>query len=190
MNVQTKNSDTAAEKKAYKPMSAARFARLKPATQRIRVAQDVIQTLNSADSPKPTPGTYFSAYISKRLEPTDQLKKSLPSFQRECRVCAIGALFISHIHINNAVTVGEAIESDSPVLPGNSLHAWDSFMRDKLKAYFPIFHLGVIENAFEGFDGAGISWRHIECDPTRRLHLICENIIRNKGDFDIMDLPK
>lgn len=114
------------------------FIGLSPEQQRIAIAQDVIAQMK-AGKIIPESGTYFE--IPDYYTPNDgntSLQKLLP--QITCNVCALGAMFHSHIKYNNKVTYEEydgAYISD--------------LLSNKLNEYFDPKQLAMIEYAFEGF---------------------------------------
>lgn len=115
------------------------FNSLSPEQKRVAIAKDVIAQLN-AKKIIPESGTYFA--IEDNPDDYDvSLQKHLPKTQ--CSVCALGSLFYSHVKFNNKVTYGDYLK------------AWTSdLIVEELNNYFDFEQLGMIEYAFEGFDGS------------------------------------
>ena len=186
-------------------MTKKQFEKLKPATRRIKMAQDVILRLSTRNRPVVERGTYceVSPWIPDRvlaiLAPADrwgnrdagglQFQSVLPKVQKYCHVCAMGALLLSHVAIANAFTVDDADGVAGYVII------------ETLDGYFTDEQLRSIEAAFEGelvinvfsdaepiIENAAIWFDRIP-DATKRLRAICRNIIAHKGDFDITDVP-
>ncbi len=190
--MQTKTKTTAAPaapaapKPAYRPLTAKRFARLSPATQRVKIAEDVLAVIAVKKNRYTVGKGYYCHTINtpdlSTISESDQLRKVLPKLQKNCEVCAMGALFLSHVRINNEITVGEA---NSHILSDGSFGIGDWTMEDKMAEYFSPDQLREVETAFEGFSISGQPWLHKYPENIARLRAICRNIIRNKGDFDI-----
>lgn len=186
-------------------MTKAYFDRLKPATRRIKIAQDVLKTLALPKSKrfKPTKGEYCKfepeglVFTSGRA----QLQTLLPKVERHCEACAMGALFLSHVRLVNNVTLARATEG---VFDVNSADIERPVITDILREYFDPTMLALIEAAFEGrivetdignnnyhgVTNAAQIWLDALPDNTARLKSICRNIIKHGGDFDIFDVPK
>jgi hypothetical protein len=192
-------------------MTKKQFDRLKPATRRIKIAQDVLYTLTRKKNRfKVTSGSYcnFNTYLTATSD--TQLQKILPKYEKYCEACAIGALFLSHVRLFNNVTLGQADDTYGFTLEhypkgGERLRAADVTILAVMEDYFPAEMLRTIEAAFEGrvmvYDGdmgndedidlptLSQKWPRLISNAEKRLISICKNIIAHKGDFDITDLP-
>lgn len=161
---------------------------LSPAQARVVIAKDVLAATR-AKKFIPTNGTYcaigkIDVKVGKGLRPA--LKK-----MKDCRVCALGAMFIAKVARFNDFTVSA---NDISGLP------WDSedfetsrdAITDTLGRYFDSEQMTLIENAFEscGYyaDDDGSRSRALKfcCQlktAKERLTCIMRNIIINKGTF-------
>ncbi len=171
------------EKKVY---TRAQFLRLSPATQRIKIAEDVIAQLGlkTKNRMRPTPGTFCDIKIPKQLQKTlsktDELQSLLPVLSKHCEVCARGALFLSHVRFTDNYTL---VNADIDFEYSDSI----SVGRDP--ASFASSQLSEIENAFEGWGyEPHATWQQRFTSPLVRLRKICENIVRNKGMFVASDI--
>lgn len=113
------------------------FESLSPENKRVAIAKDVIaqMKINKID---PCSGVYFDINDG----PEDQeisLQKYLP--ETTCNVCALGALFYSHIKFNNKVTYKNYYDV-----------ATSDLIVNKLKDYFSFEQMCMIETSFEGFN--------------------------------------
>jgi len=103
-----------------------------------------------------------------------------------CEVCALGGLLMAKAVRYDNVLASELL--DTP--------------HTKLSEHFSLDQLKLIEYAFEGWrdggvraDGNGMSygqphpWYHAFPDTMDRFLAIMQNIIRNKGEFVLTDLP-
>ena len=122
-----------------------------------------------------------------------ELKKLLPKVVDDCTVCAVGALFLSHVrNFNNfrakrATTTNGIVDSVCPREYHNGYgHVKDG--TNKVLKYFDIDNLILIEKAFEGwwsdYDYVNTHQYIIDYPNSRtRLKVILKNIIRNNGTF-------
>lgn len=164
-------------------MTAKRFGSLTPAGKRVAIAKDVLATLAlpAAKRYKLERGTYCDGTPSTKAAQTavdtaTEFSQILPKIERDCRVCAIGAMFISHVRINNAVRM-DSVTWRVCDTSRASISASDGFMIETMQHYFPVLQLRLIEQAFEG------GWQEQYPRPKALLVAVCNNIIRNKGDF-------
>lgn len=175
-------------------MTKKQFDRLKPATRRIKITEDVLHTLTRKNRFKVTPGAYCEFNI-ELIAPSDtQLQKILPKYEKHCKACAIGGLFLSHVRLFNNITLGELDNTYADALEdypnGVGMKADDNAMLEAMGDYFPAEMLHTIEAAFEGrLIYYGVKWVRRIPNHENRLKAICKNIIANKGNFDITDLP-
>jgi len=186
-------------------MTKAQFDKLKPATRRMKMAEDIIKTLALAKTKRFQP--MRGAYCLFNIEEADeggftgkgntQLRDLLPKFEKHCEACAMGALLLSHVRLVNHLTVKEADNR----FDGNYINIQDEKIIKVLGGSFSGNDLRVIEAAFEGRntgyhhlpDEAEENchrWLVLIPDATKRLRAIMKNIIKHGGEFDITDLPK
>jgi hypothetical protein len=147
-----------------------------PEEKRVMIAQDCIDRIKA-----------------KLLDPQRQRIIRLPNWayvNKEnvnsitCEVCAKGGLLASYVgRVNNF--------DESSNISNND----DNIAHNKLLEIFTLEQLAIIENAFEGVkyilsvdisDSLGSALRKFYLDyetDEERLIAICENIIKNNGDF-------
>ena len=163
---------------------------LTPEQKRIEIAKDVIDAITT-HAYKPKTGIYVSDELTLALERNKSLQEALVNKQIEdCKVCAIGACFLTYIKFTNNFNVGELLHTD-----GNK-------MRFILSSVFSEQQLGLIESAFEfsisyaqqtsdyyEAEKAANWYTKIDRDAwmysfdTWRLTGIMQNIIDNNGTF-------
>jgi len=172
--------------KPYRKITATQFSKLTPATQRMKIAQDVLaQTSLPKKSRYNVERGYYCHVLSTdkaELKYNTELSKVLPAIQPDCHVCAMGALFLSHVRINNSFKLRDSVHNI------NSMRLSSTKIIDTMDAYFPEEQLRSIEDAFESCALDPCPWGRKFPDATKRLRAICHNIIRNKGDFDITQI--
>ena len=113
------------------------FNGLSPEEKRVAIAKDVIAQLK-AEKIQACSGVY----IDIEDVPNDgniSLQKYLPETQ--CEVCALGALFHSHIKYNNKVSYKDYLNEST-----------SNLIVEKLQNYFSFEQMSMIEYAFEGFN--------------------------------------
>ncbi len=193
-------------------MTKKQFDRLKPATRRMKIAQDVLDTLKLKERKRfrVVKGTYCSINTGKanffKGKKRTQVQSLLPEIGKNCEACGMGALFLSHIRLFDRVTVGELGVIDCDDMNKSVLQADGDDIVSALSGSFSGTELRIIEAAFEGNTGnftyqmrqnvnhgdyvsLSDQWLTRKTDDTKRLRAICRNIIAHNGDFDITDLP-
>lgn len=158
------------------------FLKLSPAQKRIAIVKDCLAMLRSRSCPEITPGTYCHIPDGDNYE-NRSLQEILPSLQSSCRVCAMGALFLSHVRKANNVDAGD--------------HFFDEDIIEEMKGYFSESQLRSIEKAFESTsyydeeDTSDLSdkWYSHYPDPKKRLIAILQNMLENGGKFKISKVP-
>lgn len=160
---------------------------------RITIAKDVLAQLD-AKKIVATPGTWvddsnlgsLSDYVYEETADSDAPIDACEFTEgiTKCRCCALGSIFISLTKV-------------SRVLLSGSLHAEDVFDHlpsSPLTRYFSVKQLELIEQAFEGLEGAYIAdgfQNEEDCmtfyytypNAKKRLQAIMKNIVKNKGTF-------
>lgn len=187
--------------------SNALFHRLTPAQQRVKIAWDTIAQLN-LQAIQPTTGVYVSRYDSRVLNKIQEeagaesgygydakkLQQGLIGNKLDdCKVCALGGLFLSAIRVGNEYEGTVAVGSD----PDN--------VYPHLEKYFTVKQLVLIEYAFESdsvcrrMDDVArfrnnmtdeerdvmVGFKNRNPKSSDRLRAIMNNIIHNKGEFVI-----
>jgi hypothetical protein len=137
---------------------------------RVKVAEDVLTRLPNLKVKTET--GYIRPLTDAKEEELcevryDSAKKHLSKFERKCNVCALGSLLLSHVRVNNELTVDD-------VLNANGYH-------DDLLEYFEHDQLQLIESHFENnkkIDGCFYE------EDDERLEAIMQNIVDNDGEFN------
>lgn len=156
------------------------FEAASKAEKRVMIAKDTIEKikLNNLSAFK---GQFIRNEFGSR-NPFESFKDY--TNENLCKVCAKGALFCSFVGRVNEVTLGE-------IRGGNSI---DNLEHKKLLSIFTKIQLDLIETAFEGVSYLNIcknedllinaeAYLNKYPDNDKRLIVICENIIKNKGTF-------
>lgn len=159
-------------------MAKKNFDKLPKAEQRVLIAKDLIARLN-AKKFKAQPMVYLRAPVDvsdKEALVKDALAK-VP-----CRGCQIGGFFVCAIDRHNSLKINDVSLGDRG--DGKSFDADE--MRSYLGQWFSPVTLLDVEAVFEGdVSSGGIDFTPI-CrvfSPDKRMRLIANNIIANKGIF-------
>lgn len=152
------------------------------------IARDVIAQIKLKKY-RPQSGTYVQGL--SLLGQSGQLQPIIRAHKKQCRVCAIGAAFLSGVRKFNDCRV-----EDSVWLAGDS-YLSDDKMRDKLGDFMPTRHVRNMEAAFEGWDYEGSDGETIFAGnqygnqdfsllpDSERMIMLMKEIIRQNGVFDI-----
>ncbi len=185
------------------------FKRLSPAGKRMAIFADISASLNKplAKRFKVKRKVYFKMRRAKGISVDASLQALLPKMEASCTVCGIGACFISHVRLANEFKIAEMNPCEmNGKISGSTADADDNEMMPSMENYFPAADLRCIEGAFEGQfycsrydsdsydyseeeDEAATQWLQIIPSATDRLRAIAENGLRNKGNFNILQLP-
>lgn len=184
------------------------FNRLSPAGKRRAIFADIIATLKKPAGKrfKVKQRVYFTMRRAAGIRTDASLQDLLPKVEANCTVCGIGACFISHVRLANQFKVsglcdtGAYNTTDGKINRGVTPYADDDELLPAMEKYFSRDELRRIEAAFEGKfygyweyredeDAAARRWVEIIPNATARLRAIAENGMRNKGDFNILELP-
>lgn len=140
--------------------------------QRIAIAKDVLKQI-AAEKLIPA-DIYCAPYhangnYAELPEKSVSLQKFFKQNVKTCKVCAIGAAFVSAVNLYNEC------ESEG----GSSIGKY--FMSKKLRDYFDISQINLLEKVYECWDEFA-KWSDW-CSLTReqRLVAIMKNIIKNDG---------
>lgn len=155
----------------------------KPRTKkelRIAIAKDVLLRLRT-NKLIPASGVYVGmSYGAKAFAEANgslQASQCLDTLTNNCRVCALGATFVSYVSIKNKISVMDFATIQQ------------ARREELLHKAFTFSQLYDIERCFEGWND-GYLW--VECYPTarERMQAIMKNIIRNDGTFKPEKEPK
>lgn len=201
----TKLTKKAVQKAAAKIKRAnLNFKRLSPGGKRRAIFTNIIATLTkpSKERYKVKKLVYFKMRRAAGISTGASLQDLLPTVERNCTVCGIGACFVSHVRLANKFKIsGMNPHQFNGKVIGSTASADDVEMMPSMEGYFSMKDLRRIEAAFEGkFQSyyytasygeidAARSWLKIIPNTTARLRAIAENGLRNKGDFNILELP-
>ena len=147
---------------------------------RIALAKDVLETIDNRHIVIMTYCSGVYTQTSTNWQKQDA-RIILHDMERCCNVCALGSLFLSYIKLFDNVKIGEIARYDY-------IHASANFINDKLSTYFTENELHEIEGAFECFTGRDQWLRHYP-ESKIRLKQIMLNILRNDGEFVLVDIP-
>ena len=148
---------------------------------RIAIAKDVLLRLRKK-SFIPSKGIYLAvsgeAEHFARNNKNQQAQENLDTLTKNCRVCAIGSLFVGFVAVKNNTSNIEFIHSDDFHLIARATE--EVFSKQELET---------IENYYEDWRG---SYGWLECyqDNRQRMRAIMKNIIRNDGTFEPEKEPK
>jgi hypothetical protein len=170
--------------------------------RRIAVAKDVIKHLNLGHIDS---GSYLeSVEVSEKADidkvnnivDSKTLQANIDSLARTCKVCALGACFISYIRLYDSVDPSSCVKN---FYNGERKYAYADYedIIDDLKTIFNDKDLIYIESAFERSDMGdclsceyslvavqdAIDFGRKYSDPKKRLRAIMKNIIDNDGTF-------
>jgi hypothetical protein len=163
---------------------------------RVAIAKDVLKQL-SAKKIKIKPlydYGYFDAKVKEgAVQEGDDLQLLLKSGKvKECRVCALGAAFMSYVNLYDGVRVGSSHSYNAPAVhstdnSGKRAASGSAFLYysrpDKeLETIFDYSLMDRIEQYYE--NGSGESGGKKE-SPDKRLRKAMQNIIDTKGDFTL-----
>ncbi len=174
-------------KKATKKLRE-KFNESSKAERRVIIAQDVLKHIVTKE--------YFinkGAYLRlpEELFIFKNVKKKLQSLFgqiNQCKVCALGAIFMSKCSINDGQILGDSVLD---------YRGDDTLYYTSLRKHFSNRQLVLIESAFEMEDDMSSMSRYqggIDCiksiafgknfsDSPERLTAIMNNLIKNKGTF-------
>jgi hypothetical protein len=168
-------------------MKTSEFNVLSKAEKRIAIAKDALAQIKQK---KILPTTGFYLNIPGQWDNENSLQKEIKKKDFYCHCCAKGALFVSCVKQVNEVRMFEDWEDER-------------FQKDKLKDYFSVLQLDMIEAAFEGMVIADSAKKleyyekytkntplGLKCikftqglNAEERMEKILNNIIKNNGYF-------
>jgi hypothetical protein len=201
------------------------FKKASPTQKRVLIAKDVIAQIN-AKKIKPESGTFVSVekvkgfmssteaeertgawnFAMNRLctsegSDADVRQLYLDNTLQQCSCCALGGMFMSCTLYNNNTTVAD-LEHASNDISEVLLEETDEKLSNGLNKFFSVAQLKLIEQTFEGDNGAVFSGTDGETGemidefspraeafydkykkPKDRLIAIMQNIVKNNGTF-------
>lgn len=170
------------------------FDKLSKKKQRLAVVQDVLDRIKLGQFKPKAKQFVGQLKTSVELEDVEQVSEILKSLDTKCEVCAKGGLFMAYVGIVNCYerktytnTIGNGIGQEN-----------NSTEMKMLSKVFSIKQLNLIETAFEKFAYdwnvaelsneeiySAISFGKIHNTQEKRLKAICNNIIKNEGEFKL-----
>jgi len=156
----------------------------------VKIAKDVLKRLRYLTV---RDGNYVRGDTMKVINKKDDARKHLPRIEKACRVCAKGALFLSHIRVNDKIDMGKILGDFH-----TAIVLYDEDVCQPLLSYVSQDQLDLVETAFEMRDvGLQLADRGLGAEATQainfglcylgddkaRLKAICQNIIDNEGWF-------
>jgi len=156
----------------------------------VAIAQDVLAQLGQY-------GVFYGQYLRGQLphdvnvKREDSVQNHVDVVAKNCRVCALGAAFLSMVRLYNAVNMETLMpyidDTHSVFMQRNSITC-------RLNTYFSSEQLDMIESAFErcqmGHTASptrkydAMLFVDNENNPKERLKKIMENIVENGGVFN------
>lgn len=115
----------------------------------MRVAQDVIDHLRLLDVRS---GVYCDGELPSTCEDAsgdDSARKHIDGISKECRVCAVGAMFLSYVRVYNKTELSEFMGHSYGLSAGDDFEVDLDVIQDKLHTVFMPPQLELIECAFE-----------------------------------------
>lgn len=194
MNTTTPIAKTEAQIRAAMKAKNRRFWKKTKAQQRVAIAKDVLLQLQSKFY-TPRTGVYVKLQgptmelynLNPRL---DQAFQEMKEEGVTCKVCGIGACFVSLVNLGNEVPTQYSFQREW----SNGANVDTDLMWKQMGKVFPKVQQSMIENAFEISTNHGRSssanrerarafGTRYDGDARKRLIAIMENIIENKGFF-------
>lgn len=183
----------------------AAFEKMSPAEKRVQIARDVIAQLNSKRLIAEA-GLWLTAdagLFNEKDIKSDPEVKDLLSKVKECRGCALGGMFMCAVERANKLKFsqlecGKNFEPEYDDIGDEAISMNDTF--SYMKKFFTQHQLELIEAAFEQGVGVvygrgtgpfnqAVDFANDIDDPSIRMRLIMENIIKNKGIFKPRQKP-
>lgn len=181
------------------------FMALKPAEKRVAIARDVLAQIRLKRL-IPTIGVWLAGkdtgalFTKKDVKENPELQ-SLLATKKECTGCAMGGMFMcavemaDNLKLDALSEVKEYQKNVKRAHPEDRVYCGfdtatvdgdDAF--DYLRKFFSMAQLEAIESAFERGGGSchdeeAMDFVDDEEDPSERMRLIMENVIKNKGRF-------
>lgn len=177
------------------------FEKMTPAEKRVQIARDVLAQL-ALKRLVPTPGVWLagppdekngedsSALFSKEQALKNPELKSILNKTKECTGCALGGMFMCAVERADKLKLEELsydAKEEGAIFEGDIFPYMEKFFNKE--------QLNKIESAFEQGGGScsdyeASEWAGAIEDPGTRMRLIMENIILNKGTFNVNMKPQ
>lgn len=170
------------------------FEKMSPAEKRVQIARDVIAQL-AAKRLIATTGTWLAngdegdLFTKEDVHKNPELQKILKR-QKECTGCALGGMFMCAVERADELRLGD-LDRDSR----DYRQMQDGSVFKYMEKFFSREQLDEIEAAFEQGEGfvddsnVASGWLSEVDDANERMRLIMENIVANKGKFNISKSP-
>lgn len=147
------------------------------AEMRVAIARDVLKLLPQRITAMP--GTYLYSPTEITQEDVDNDTQLGSLMKMSCEVCALGAMFIAEVDINDKIGCRDLVANDL-IRVGRSFYFGRHTLVERLAPFFSEKSLYSIEHSFESVYGF---WPNAYPKARERLAAIMSNIIRNEGDF-------
>ncbi|RJQ30275.1 hypothetical protein C4565_00390 [Candidatus Parcubacteria bacterium] len=148
--------------------------------RKIAIAKDVIARMDM-EKLNLKRGTYFDGIVKEKIGYSDSLQLVVDKLEQGCTVCAIGAVFLSHVRLFNQVS-GEVVSRYG----SEAVQIFSHDLIASVKDCFTHNEMLRLERIFEEGD--------ISYTPQTRIRRAMEYIIQNNGevpyDDDIVYQPK
>jgi len=149
---------------------------------RVKIARDVISRIDAKQiSPNRTTYIRLNSWLDVPEDSvgTDSAQPIIDQFYKHCDVCMLGAMFLSHINLNNGVTIEDVPIAARPQIV--------EFLRE----YWTERELFEIESWYQGWtnnDSRMITFYlkyfwYQYCNETEVMKMLMENIVANGGNF-------
>lgn len=163
--------------------------------KRVAVMRDVLKQLDRKEMPLVVAQGYgyLGGYADGELL-EGSLQPHVDQLQKTCKVCMLGAAFLSFTRLYNGVP--SAVVNDYGHSHGNFITISSDPMRSALSDVFDEFTLDLMESAFERCDMSGLTEgdRLDACikagqyglqfgSPEAAARAIAQNIVANDGEF-------
>lgn len=172
-----------------------KFAELIKAQKRVQLAEDVLDQLRiKRFKAKNGAFVYTKGHLVKPLVKPDAELQDITSKLKKCNVCALGGMFIAAIDRFDKLKIRDLENFSYASEQGDAFDIEASDITKYLKKFFSFDQIRLIELAFEqgtgwfssdwtAKDESAVFFNEYVTNPTKRLTLIMENIIENKGTF-------
>jgi hypothetical protein len=167
------------------------FEKMTPREKRVAIARDVIDQIEARKLIATSVYFDLSHTAAERMRASHRsgsVDVAMVTAQAQCRVCGIGSLFVAAIERADNLKFKDFSRHDHRDAEVTYLRQWfDEATLDRVEQYFErkTIECGVRE----GFRSAAPVSKHaspilVENDNGRRLTMIMENIVSNRGTFD------
>lgn len=161
----------------------AKFKAASATQKRMMIAEDVLDQLSAKKIKAAHRGWALMTFDTPQ-NPKQEVCNVMDKAQ--CTCCALGAMMLSEVRINDKLKLGTLLDDDGLGLEFRMYHGADE---DRLCDYFEDAQIRLIESAYERgtgrYDGTerSVSFGERYKTPELRLRAIMENIVANNGTF-------